>query len=438
MFNRFSEELLKMLKIQFLLFFCFTWCSVQNCLAQYDAPLYTSYTTKVAREKMHERLIKNTINKNLSFPLTDSTEDKWQEAFDAIELMIYKTPFTETKINYAFDHADERSVEFQKSLVTVVYSVYPFKFKKEIEHLFFTTSDSKLFAICSEYLLAQNKDTSLHSSITKLLNEKFAEQSIADPVLYMLQLHIAEIKSNIDLKSKQVIKAILKNNFLPGQIIMYSVQRKNRNFSGLVLIRNGNGDFMRDSLGQIITIPQLARSLTNLPGYLKNGNTPQGIFLMDGFGVSMSSFIGPSANIQMGMPVETSIQKFLGDSSIADTVWTMDYYNRLIPEELRNYLPLYYSYYAGLAGRSEIIAHGTTVDPNYYLNQPYYPLTPSQGCLCTKEVWDGKRIESDQQKLVNALLQAGGAHGYCVVIELDDKQKAVTIEDVLPFLPQGK
>lgn len=402
--------------------------------AQYDAPLYTSYTTKAAREKMHERLIKNTINKNLSHSLTDSTEDKWQEAFDAIELMVYKTPFSEAKIHYAFDHVDERSVEFQKSLATLAYSVYPLTFKKDIERLLNTTSDSKLFAICSEYLFLQSKDTSMCTGITKLLNEKFAEQSIADPVLYMLQLHIAEIKSNSEQKSKQIIKAVLKNNFLAGQIIMYSIQRKNRNFPGLVVVRNGNGDFMKDSLGQIINIPQLARSLTNLPGYIRNGNTPQGIFLMNGFGVSMSSFIGPSANVQLAMPGETSIKKFLGDSSIADSVWTTEYYNRLIPKDLRNYLPLYYSYYAGLAGRSEIIAHGTTVDPVYYLNEPYYPLTPSQGCLCTKEVWDGKRIESDQQKLVNALLQAGGAHGYCVVIELDDKGAPVNMDDILPYI----
>ncbi len=402
--------------------------------AQYDAPLYTSYTTKAAREKMHERLIKNTINKNLSFPLTDSTEDKWQEAFDAMELMVYNTPFSEAKIHYAFDHVDERSVEFQKSLATLAYSVYPLTFKKEIERLLNTTLDSKLFSICAEYLLAQGKDTSISTSITKLINEKFAEQSIADPVLYMLQLHIAEIKSNSDLKSKQIIKAVLKNNFLPGQIVMYSIQRKNRNFPGLVVVRNGNGDFMKDSLGQIISIPQLARSLTNLPGYIRNGNTPQGIFLMNGFGVSMSSFIGPSANVQLAMPGETGIKKFLGDSSIADSVWTIEYYNRLIPKDLRNYLPLYYSYYAGLAGRSEIIAHGTTVDPVYYLNEPFYPLTPSQGCLCTREVWDGKRIESDQQKLVNVLLQAGGAHGYCVVIELDDKAAPVNIDDIVPYI----
>ncbi len=125
---------------------------------------------------------------------------------------------------------------------------------------------------------------------------------------------------------------------------------------------------------------------------------------------------------------------FLGDSSISDTTWNIDYYKRLIPADLQNYLPLFYSYYAGLAGRTEIIAHGTTIDPGFYVNKPYYPLTPSQGCLCTKEIWDGKRTESDQQKLVNALLKAGGANGYCVVIELDDKQSAVTLKDVLPYL----
>ncbi|MEO6220862.1 MAG: hypothetical protein ABIO81_10570, partial [Ginsengibacter sp.] len=179
----------------------------------------------------------------------------------------------------------------------------------------------------------------------------------------------------------------------------------------------------------------LARSITNLPGYITNGNTPQGLFLMNGFGVSMSSFIGPSANVQLSMPGETSMKKFLGDSSITDSVWTLDYYNQLIPRQLRNYLPLYYSYYSGLAGRSEIIAHGTTIDPNYYINQPWYPFTPSQGCLGTKEVWDGKRIESDQQKLVNALLKAGGAKGYCVVLELNDKEAPVSINDVLLYLP---
>jgi len=200
------------------------------------------------------------------------------------------------------------------------------------------------------------------------------------------------------------------------------------------LIRNADGNFVKDSSGNLFHIPQLARSISNLPGYLRNGNTPQGIFKMYGFGVSMSNFIGPTANVQMGMPVELSIQKFFDDSTILDSTWTIDWYQKLIPKKLQNYLPLYGSYYSGIAGRSEIIAHGTTIDPNYYSGKPFYPLTPTQGCLCTKEIWDGKRLESDQQKLVNGLLKAGGANGYCVVLEIDDKQATVTIKDILPYL----
>ncbi|MEO6707348.1 MAG: hypothetical protein ABIN04_16025, partial [Ginsengibacter sp.] len=130
------------------------------------------------------------------------------------------------------------------------------------------------------------------------------------------------------------------------------------------------------------------------------------------------------------------MKKFLDDSTLTDSVWTTDTYQKLIPQKLRNYLPLYESYYAGLAGRSEIIAHGTTLDPDLYHGKPYYPLTPTQGCLCTKEIWNGKRLESDQQKLVNGLLKAGGAKGYVTVIELDNKEAPVTINDLLPYLPK--
>ena len=90
-----------------------------------------------------------------------------------------------------------------------------------------------------------------------------------------------------------------------------------------------------------------------------------------------------------------------------------------------------------MAGRTEIIAHGTTVDPAYYKGKPYFPLTPTQGCLCTKEIWDessGKLLESDQQKLADAVSKAGGPYGYTIVINLDDSQHNITMEEILPFL----
>jgi hypothetical protein len=35
-------------------------------------------------------------------------------------------------------------------------------------------------------------------------------------------------------------------------------------------------------------------------------------------------------------------------------------------------------------------------------------------------------------------LKAGGANGYCVVIEMDDKHAPVTISNVMPFLKNKK
>ena len=413
--------------------FSFLFFSLQQLFAQYDVPLYTSYTTEAARAKMNDRLIKNSITKNLLMPLSDSTEENWQDAFDAMEVMNYRSPFVESKVHAAFDSISIRSVSFQRTLLELAYANYPGKFIMQTDVLLEETSDPKIFAICAEYLLQRKKNDIEKRILSKKLIEKFTDTAYKNPVLFMLSTRLKPTDINPQ-PVHEVLKEVLNKSFLPRQIVMYSFQRKNRDYPGMVLIRNAEGNFVKDSSGNIFHLPQLARSISNLPGYLQNGNTPQGIFKMYGFAVSMSNFIGPTANVQMGMPVELTIQKFFDDSTILDSAWTMDWYQKLIPKKLRNYLPLYGSYYAGLAGRSEIIAHGTTIDPNFYSGKPYYPLTPTQGCLCTKEIWDGKRLESDQQKLVNGLLKAGGANGYCVVIEIDDKHAPVTIKDLLPYL----
>jgi hypothetical protein len=54
------------------------------------------------------------------------------------------------------------------------------------------------------------------------------------------------------------------------------------------------------------------------------------------------------------------------------------------------------------------------------------------GCLCASELWDehGKRIFSDQQKIIDALAQTDGNDGYLVVVDLDDRAAPVHLSDV--------
>lgn len=396
--------------------------------------LYTSYTTPAARLKLYQNLINNSITKNLALTLNDSTEDNWIQAFGALELLLYKNSRIDNRIQYAFDSINFRSNKFQKALLELVYTNYSTNFQQEINSLMQNTNDAKTFALCAEYILRQKQDSSTLDNLEETIIKHFTDQP--DNVFIIMLL-----KSVTDLRLKpgsfiqnKFFIDLLHKNFLQGQVVMYSFQRKDRNYPGIVIVRNKEGKFIRDSSDHLFNVPQLARSITNLPGYITNGNTPQGIFRMYGFEVSRSNFIGPSPNIQMAMPVEMTLQKFFSDTTIMDSVWSKEWYEKMLPKNLKNYSPLYNAYYSGLAGRTEIIAHGTTIDPEYYKDKPYYPHTPSQGCLCTKEIWNGKRLESNQQKLIHALLKAGGAQGYCVVVELDDKKSAVSIQEILPQL----
>jgi hypothetical protein len=400
------------------------------CMAQ-DTAVYFKFASQAGRKQFTQNVMNNNILKYLRLPLTDSTEEDWQGTFWAMELMQYKQPWVKEKINSAFIGIEKRSISFQRALLELCYTNYAKEFSTQVLALKTATADPKIFAMCCEYLRSSGSIVSA-AALKKETEKQFPGQQ-ENPILKML---LANKGADNFTAVKKILPVLFSNQFLPGKRVVYSLQRKNRNYPGIVIVRDSTGNFVKDVKGGIFYVPQLARSITNLPTYLTNGNTPQGIFRMQGFAVSTSNFIGPTPNIQLAMPYEITVRSFMADSSITDTAWTADLYKQLLPSACRTYFPLMGTYYASQAGRTEIIAHGTTIDPVYYKGAGYWPLTPTLGCLCTKEIWDaaGKRTESNQQLLVNALTKTGGADGYLVVLELDDKQLPVSIKEVAGYI----
>jgi len=384
-------------------------------------------TKRENRDKLYRNIIKNTINGGLSKPLNDSTEEYWQDAFWAMQIIQYHSPWAYNKVRDAFLDFNNRSADFKRSLLELSYSMYPDKFESEINQILLNQdTDTLIFSMALSYLI-KNRNTDSSFLRTQLIKK------IKDhPDSKLLDLDLSEFFSSPVFAGADLMKIIFSDEFLPGNNIMVSIQRHNRDYPGLVIFRYRNGEILTDSTGQIISYPQLARSITNMPWFIRNGNTPQGIYKMSGFDVSRSIFIGPTPNLQMRMPYEIIPSDFLQNQH-EDTVWTIDKYASLLPPIMSGYSPLYQSFYAGQLGRTEIIAHGTTVDPELYRSAPYYPLTPTQGCLTTKEIWNeqtGIISASDQRNMVNALLKSGGSSGYVVVIEIDDQRKPVTIDDI--------
>ncbi|HMG83824.1 MAG TPA: hypothetical protein VK559_12360 [Ferruginibacter sp.] len=400
-----------------------------DLLAQTGDAVYFQWGTKQNRDKFYTNIVSHPINKNLALPLTDSTEDKWDIGLKSMQLLQYRSVFIDKRIHYAVKLMDKQSVDFQVTLLETLYSLYPTEFIKKMREELKHATDDKVFAIASEYLYRENSicPNEIAAAAIKL-NFDYKNN-------YILKMLIVS-KEN-DHLTKKMLQDIFNKKFLRGNTVIYSIQRKNRDYTGIAIIRDGKGNFIVDNNRNIIAIPQFARSLNNLPFYLSDGNTPQGIFKMRGTDVSVSSFIGPTPNIQLTMPFETTVRSFINVAYVKDSTWTEDQYKKLLPISWQEYAPIFQTYYASKIGRTEIIAHGTAMDPEYYKTKIYYPYTPTEGCLCTKEIWsedDGKRMISDQQILVDALKATGNENGYYVVIEIDDQQKPVSMDEILPYI----
>lgn len=377
------------------------------------------YNNRNQTEKILNRKI---INSYLEKKLSDSTEELWASAFSAAQILNRKDEWYKSKINIAVKYLPLATKEFKHKVLEIIFPLAGYE--QDALSLLNQENDPEIFAMCGEYLLKSKNDYYI-----KTVRNASSEKLKTNPqnIFYkQLLSHTNSQKYFADYIS------FFDKDYLKGNVIVISLQRKNRNYPGLTFIRNKEGEF-------ITAVPQLARSISGLPSYIKNGNTPQGVFRMDGLGKSQAEFIGPTLNIQLTMPGEYDARHFYKDSTIDSLTTDITFYKSLLPDNYKNYDPAFEAYYAGLSGRTEIIAHGTTLKPSYYFSEKFYPYSPTLGCLSTLELWNdnsGLREMSDQQKLVDAVTSAGGADGYYIVIDIDDSQKPVTADEV--FLKLNK
>jgi len=405
-------------------------CILLSCTSAPRVP----QATRVERTRFKTQLTKTTIEGALSQPLTRETEANWQGAFWAMGLARYTSHNTTRAIHKAFDQWHNRSPTFQRALLEVVYTLYPDDFLSEAEEVCRSTQSEKLFAMAALQVLRATrwKDG---ERISGQMHRRFPVHS-EHPILRMLDCEIQQASPETPPRVPPM-GDLLSAPFEKGKPVIFSFQRKNRRFSGLALVRDTNGKFVKLNRSTYFSIPQLALASSDLPGYVSNGNTPQGIFSVQGFGQSKNVFIGPTLNVQMQLPFEAKPFEYYHTADKSDSAWTRERYEQLLPASWKNYLPIYTAFYAGEAGRSEIIAHGTTVDPEFYHGEPFFPNAPSLGCLSAVESWspvNGKRVSSEQQKLVDIMKRIGFEKGYMVVVELNDEPRAVTLEEVLPLI----
>lgn len=339
-----------------------------------------------------------------------------------------RTSQSDSGIARLVQNYDRLSEGTQRSLLEATFALYPADFIGEMKSIANRASHPRNFAMAALHVYRAEPTDATRQWIRQRAKQLNANEK--------QQIMLQVLSRYIDGGNTQPLPAfdsLFARQQVHGFKMVYSFQRANRDYPGLAIVQLAGGNFARDSTGKLKVFVQLARSGSNLPYFLTNGSTPQGLFTITGTGISSNAFIGPTPNLQTAMMHEVNPPVFTHYVPLVFNATPERIYRSYFPENWQNWQGLMEAYDAGRIGRSEIIAHGSTIDPEWFAGETYYPLSPTLGCLSGLELWNKKtgRIDrSDQLDLVNTFIETAGTMGFMLVINLDDKKAPVTREEV--------
>ena len=395
--------------------------------------LRSKFVLEKNQKEYYENLI-SSIYKTFRKDITTSSQKNWRKSLINAESLFLNDSKTINGIKKALSEKTDKFVKLQRAALEVAYATDSSRFVNRIKSIFNDTKDIISYAISVNYLIRIKAENHSNEFFLNDLGKHFPKWD-NNPILKSLHYYLANSSSKI-FSNQPSLKDLIDSPIQKGKTIIYTFLRKNRNIPGITIIKNPNGKFVKNADGTIFNIPQLAISYSNLPSYIPNGNTPTGIYSVVGTYITPTESIGPTPNILVRSPFEVSPKIFFHNKNKYKKFNKTDY-DSLVPKTWQNYFPIYQSFYSGKSGRKLIIIHGSTDDLTYYKNMPYYPMSPTRGCLSSKEIWDsktGKCLESDQVKLINAFRSTKQNKGFLVVIELDNKNKPVTLSDIVKYL----
>lgn len=409
-------------------------CTGNNTWAQLSIHQYQSdFTKEVRRASFKKYLFDKTIKETFRGPLNYTTTSKFEDALLSATQFLIENQEVENGINKLFAGYGRLPTSTKQALLTAVYGLYPSKYVTEVNNILQIEKDPKVFSTAALYLYRINQSETNTRRLIALTDEKFKGNDTI-PLLATLKYHLR----NHDLLKKSTcpdITQLFIYQRLYGRKIVYSFQRWNRDYNGISILQNKDGSFAKDSTGNVLMVQQLARSASDLPYFITNGSTPQGIYSIAGIGQSVNNLIGPTTNLQSIIPFQNEYL-FWREMPYDSTESTYANYQRLLPPSWQNYAPMYESYYAGLIGRRYIIIHGTTLDHSFFVGKKFYPNTPTDGCLSNTEFWnrEGKLSSSEQWKLANAFVSTPDSTGLLIVVNIDNQEKAVTRSEIQAFI----
>ncbi len=377
------------------------------------------------------------IRLSLTAPTAARRDDDVSDALHSVAFLNTEREATRNLLLDQLPSISQKSVNYQREILSSAYSLYAVESAPQLMILLEQIATPREFAIAAYAILSADNNLEKKSVLREILVRRFPDWPI-EARLRGLE-HVLTVDVATELKQRPPLIDLLSADIRRGVPVIFSFQRKDRARFGLAVVRGANGKFVRNADGSFFNIAHLAMALSNLPGTITNGNTPQGLFTIVGSGTATNQWIGPTPYLESKVPIEATVAEFEHNPNVnaqlnSNDEWNEARYESFLPASWRNYFPFKEALRAGQAGRNEMLLHGTVINSEYYRGASFYPGTPSAGCLVAMELWskaDGKMIKSDQLSLAKAFTADGLDRGYLVVVELDDRLDAVTLEEVI-------
>lgn len=403
--------------------------SVPELVALRPRDLSAALTSREGERGVYESEVA-ALRAALVLPPDADPDDRLPGALSAAAFFNVERELARAALLAALPLAAEKNAAWQRGVLSAAHTMFWSEAAPLLPPLLPKIRTPREFAIAAYTLLRHEDSAANRQLVAQHMRANFPDWS-TEPRLRALDRRLS-VNPADDLKQRPALVELLAAPIRPGYPVLFSFQRRDRERTGLAMVRGSDGRFVRNGDGTYFNIPQLALARTNLPGTITNGNTPQGVFAIKGTGTATNRWIGPTPYLESMLPIEGSVSVFEHTETPGE--WSEQKYESFLPASWRGYFPIREAFLAGQAGRDEILAHGNTVNPAYYRNEPYFPAAPSAGCLVAMEYWskeDGTLVHSDQLALVKAFVSGGRDAGYLVVVELDDAARPVLLADVI-------
>ena len=383
------------------------------------------------------------------YPVTDSNESRWRN-------LLWTTAVVEPQEAYVADAlkgilvltqrsglspSQKRTVDMAMQVGSQLYFNAPAAYaslKPQFLQTIERSSNSKWVAIALSALVKGQISVQEQQQLMARIRTRFPNWS-QDVVL---RTTLQDVTESLAPPPVPPLRDLLNWTITPGQLQLYVICDRSRQVLCRAVLKDRDGKFVQNGeTAQLWSVPLLLRSIHDLSWNFVRGETPQGVYRIEGTKPPDSKFFrayGRFPLVKLFVPFETGASEFLPGQKGPFT-GSLEDYQALLPPSWRAYFPTQQSYWAGRIGRGLFRIHGTGEPPDYFSSQnrnpDSYNWNPTIGCLSALELYDeaGALQQADMPKLLNALIAAGGKDftGYLIVVEMPNLSNSpISLEQI--------